>query len=92
MNSTLLSWGGFVLFGIVIVSLLAYLKATGLNASDSLHQQIKTYVAKYPELQPAYDRALSDRKLTIPEAKAIVNEGKALHKKGKAEPPPEVDQ
>jgi hypothetical protein len=49
-------------------------------------------VAKYPELQPAYDRALSDGKLTIPEAKAIVNEGKTLHQQRKAEPPPEVDE
>ena len=91
MKITSLKWSGAVLSVIVIAS-LAYLKATGLTASESLHQKIKTYVAKHPELQPSYDRAMSDGKLTIPEARAIVNEGKALRRQGKAEPPPEMDE
>ena len=89
MKSTWLKWVGAVLFVVVIVG-LAYLKATGKPASESLHQKIKAYVAKHPELQPSYDRALSDGKLTLREAQTILEEGKALRQQGKAEAPPEV--
>lgn len=91
MKSTWLKWVGAVLSVVVLVS-LAYFKATGKTASESLHQKIKAYVAKHPELQPSYDRAMSDGKLTLREAQAIMDEGKVLRQQGQAEPPPEVDE
>ena len=47
-------------------------------ANDRIEAGTKDMVQKHPELKPMYEKAMSDGKLTILEAKAIVDEGKKL--------------
>jgi hypothetical protein len=87
MNSRLMKCA-WIVFTIALIAAVIYMKSYDRRASASLHDKIKAYVAKYPELQPSYDRAMSDGKLTIREAQDIVNEGKSLKKQGK----PDVEE
>jgi len=84
-----------LLVGLVVVGLAVWrisARVYAKPASDSLHQKIKAYLAVNTELQPAYVRAMSDCKLTLGEAQAIMDEGKALRQQGKAEAPPEIEE
>jgi predicted negative regulator of RcsB-dependent stress response len=88
-------WISTILVVLVVGALAGWRIWSRVNdkpASDSLHQKIKTYVAKNPQLQPSYDQAMSDGKLTLREAQAIMDEGKALKQQGKAEAPPDVEE
>ncbi|MDX2039239.1 MAG: hypothetical protein SFX72_21510 [Isosphaeraceae bacterium] len=80
-------WIG-ALSSIALTMGIVYMRALGKPASESIHTKIRAAVARQPELRASYDRALSDGKLSLAEAREILEESKALRNRPPIVPQP----
>ncbi len=67
---------------VIIVFVLYLLYGGGETASKEKHADVIRVKRIYPSLKPEYDRAMSDKTLTLNEANSIIKRANALTKKG----------
>ncbi|MDB5339706.1 MAG: hypothetical protein JWN70_5325 [Planctomycetaceae bacterium] len=63
--------------------ILMWYRVSYLAVDPGLEQGIQTVVKRNPTLQPMLDRAMSDGRLTMAEANAIINAAEKLKKAAK---------
>ena len=75
----------FALTPVVILVFVLYLLfgGGGKEASQKTHADVQRVVRIYPVLKPEYDKAMSNKTLTLGEANSILKKANALTAKGK---------